>query len=125
LPHPGIPFLLLLRYVASIEGSDHLLGLRLLNSALRSLGVFNERQIRYRLSAFARAPADSEWRRAHPYGWVCHFLGKYFWQGGGDPVHSLRTVSAGPPGNGLGFPFGEWNNCMRHTERAVAEGPQG
>jgi hypothetical protein len=125
LPHPEIPFLLLLPYIASIEGSDHLLGLRLLNSALRSLGVFNERQIRYRLSAFARAPADSEWRRVQPYGWVCHFLGKWLWQGGGNPVYSSRRVPAGPPGNRLGFPFDEWNDCMRHAERAVAEGPQG
>jgi hypothetical protein len=124
LPHPGMPFLLLLPYIASIEGSDHLLGLRLLNSALRSLGVFNERQIRYRLSTFNRVPAVCEWRRVHPHGWVCHFLGKYPWEGGGEMIHSLRQVPTGPPGNWPGFPFDAWNNCMRQAERAVAEGPQ-
>jgi hypothetical protein len=95
LPQPGIPFLLLLPYIASIEGSDHLLGLQLLNSALRSLGVFNERQIRYRLYRFACVPAESAWRRVHNYGWVCHFLGKFSWQGGGKTIHSIRRVPVG------------------------------
>jgi hypothetical protein len=125
LPHPGIPLPLLLPYVASIEGSDHLLGLRLLNSALRSLGVFNERQIRYRLATFNRVPAESEWRRVQPHGWVCDFLGKYSWQGGGRIINSWRQVPAGPPGNWPRFPFDLWNDCMRQAERAVAGGPQG
>jgi hypothetical protein len=124
LPHPGIPFLLLLPYIASIDGSDHLLGLRLLNSALRFLGVFDERQIRYRLSVFNRAPADSEWRRVDPYGWVCHFLGKYLWEVGGRWIHSLRQVPTEPPESWRRFPFDAWNHCMRHAERAVAQGPQ-
>jgi hypothetical protein len=96
LPHPGALLLLLLPYVASIEGSDHRLGLRLLNRALRSLGVFTGRRIRYRLSAFNRAPADSAWRRVRPYGWVCRSKGTRFWQGGGAPVHSLRVPPARP-----------------------------
>jgi hypothetical protein len=124
LPHPGIPFLLLLPYIASIEGSDHLLGLRLLNSALRSLGVFNERQIRYRLSTFNRVPATSEWREVHPHGWVCHFLGKNFWEGGGRMTYSLRQVPTGAPGNTARFPLDEWNDCMGQALRAVAESPQ-
>jgi hypothetical protein len=125
LPHPGVPFLLLLPYIAPIEGSDHLLGLRLLNAALRSLGVFNERQIRYRLSTFARAPAVSEWRWVKPQGWICHFLGKSSWEGGGRSIYSLRQVPTAPQDNWPRFPFDEWNDCMRHAERAVAEGPQG
>jgi len=125
LPHPGIPFLLLLPYVAPIGGSDHLLGLRLLDTALRSLGVFSEHQIRYRLSAFNKAPAICEWRRIEPYGWVCHFLGKYPWEGGGRMIYSLRQVPSGPPGDWPRFPFDEWNDCMRHAERVVAEDPQG
>src|SRR5262249_60760588 len=60
LPHPGIPFLLLVPYVASIEGTDHRLGLRLLNRAPRSLGVVTGRQIRAPLSAFHRAPAKGQ-----------------------------------------------------------------
>jgi hypothetical protein len=116
---------MLLPYIASIEGSDHLLGLGLLNSALRSLGVFNERQIRYVLSTFNQAPAESEWRRVQPYGWVCHFLGKYSWQGGGRIIYSLRQVPAGTPGSWPRFPFDAWNQCMRQAERAMAEGPQG
>jgi hypothetical protein len=125
LPHPGIPFLLLLPYIASIEGSDYLLGLRLLNSALQSLGVFNERQIRYRLSTFNRVPALSEWRRVHPHGWVCHSLGNYSREGGGRVIYSLRQVPTGQPENWPRFPFDAWNDCMRQAERAVAEGPQG
>jgi hypothetical protein len=125
LPHPGIPFLLLLPYIAPLEGSDHLAGLRLLNAALRSLGVFNDRQIRYRLSTFNKVPAVCEWRRVQPYGWVCHFLGKYSWQGGGRTIHSLRHVPSGPPGDWPRFPFDEWNECMRHAERVVAEQAQG
>lgn len=125
LPHPGIPFLLLARYVASIDGTDHLLGLWLLNAALRSLGVFTDRQIRYRLSTFNKVPAASEWRRVEPHGWVCHFRGKYFWQGGGKTIYSLRQVHAGPPDNWPRFPFDEWNECLRQVEEAVAEGEPG
>ena len=130
LPHPGVPFLLLVRYVASIEGSDHPLGLRLLNAALRSLGVFSDRQIQYRLSTFNMVPAESEWRHVPPYGWVCHFLGKYSWQGGGKSISSLRRVPqgppdelpGGPPGDWPRFPFDEWNECLRRVGRAVAGG---
>ncbi len=124
LPHPGIPFLLLLPYIAPIEGSDHFLGLRLLNAALRSLGMFNDRQIRYRLSAFNKVPAVCEWRRVQPYGWVCHFLGKYSWQGGGQTIHSLRDVPSRPARSWPQFPFDEWNDCMHHAARTVAEGAQ-
>src|SRR5262249_1271621 len=95
LPHPGIPFLLLLPYVAPVKGSDHHLGLRLLNSALRTSGVFNKRQIRYRLSTFNRAPADSDWRQVQPYGWVCHCTRAEDWWMRGDRIrmiHSLRQV---------------------------------
>jgi len=120
LLHPGIPFLLLLPYVASIEGSDHILGLQLLDSALRSLGIFSERQIRYRLSTFNRVPAESEWRRVPPYGWICHFLDKYSWQGGGKTIHSLRQPPADPSGNWPQFPFDEWNESMRYATETVA-----
>jgi hypothetical protein len=124
LPHPGVPFLLLVPYVASIEGSDHLLGLRLVNRALRSLGVFTERQIRYRLSAFNRAPAESEWRRVRPYGWVCHSRGLAFHlaslDSGGVPIYSVRV--AGDQRGLPRFPFDEWNDCMRRARRAVVQG---
>lgn len=106
LPHPGVPFLLLVPYVASIEGTDHLLGLRLMNRALRSLGVFTERQIQYRLSAFKRAPAECEWQRVPPYDWVCRPKGTDSWgvarvlsgRPGGKPVYSLRVPPAAPGG---------------------------
>jgi hypothetical protein len=122
LPHPGIPFLLLLPYIASIEASDHRKGLRLLNTALRSLGVFNERQIRYRLSAFNRIPANSEWRRIRPYGWVCYYPGGSAWESGGRTIYSLRQVQI--PSYRDSFPFAVWNSCMRHAKRTVAEDPQ-
>ncbi len=125
LPHPGIPFLLLLPYIASIEGSDHLLGLRLLNAALRSLGVFNERQIRYRLSTFNKVPPGSEWRRVHPHGWVCQFLGTYPSEGGGRMIHSLRHIPARSPGTSPQFPFEAWNECMHQAECTLAEVPRG
>jgi hypothetical protein len=145
LAHPGVPFLLLLPYVAPVAGSDHLLGLRLLSRALRSLGVFTERQVRYRLSAFNRALAKSEWRRVRPYGWVCHSKGVVSLDGGGVPIYSLRVAPAGdPPGlppdvplhpemrkvlaetaaRWPRFPFEEWNDCMRRARRAVARGRQ-
>jgi hypothetical protein len=89
LPHPGVPFLLLVPYVASIEGTDHTLGLRLMNRALRSLGVFTEQQIRYRLSAFNRASAECEWRRVRPFGWVCLSKRTNFWENGGKLIYSL------------------------------------
>jgi hypothetical protein len=142
LPHPGVPFLLLVPYIAPIAGSDHLLGLRLLNRALQSLGVFTERQIRYRLSAFNRVPAKSEWRRVRPYGWVCHAEPVDLLNVGDMQIYSLRVAPAGDP---LGlppdvqvqpemhrllaemaataprFPFDEWNDCMRRTRRGVAQ----
>jgi hypothetical protein len=121
LPHPGIPFLLLLPYVVSIEGSDHLLGLRLLNRALRSLGVFTERQLRYRLSAFNRAQAECEWRRARPYGWVCHSRGVASLVGRGVPIYSIRVA---PAARRPRFPFDEWNDCMRRARRAVGREQQ-
>jgi hypothetical protein len=124
LPHPAIPFLLLLPYIAPIEGSDHLLGLRLLNAALRSLGVFNERQIRYRLSIFNLGPAVSEWQRVQPYGWVCHDSDKYSLRDGARMIFSLRQVPKWPANEWPRFPFDEWNDCMRQAERAVAESPQ-
>jgi hypothetical protein len=147
LPHPGVPFLLLVPYVASIEGTDHLLGLRLLNRALRSLGVFSERQIRYRLSAFNRTPAECEWRRVRPYGWVCHVKGTPYDWNDRHPIYSLRVPPAGPGGlpgvpddielhaesrrlltetaaNRPRFPFDDWNDCMRLARRAVANGPR-
>jgi hypothetical protein len=125
LPHPGIPFLLLLPYIAPVEGSDHLLGLGLLNSALRSLGVFNERQIRYRLSTFDLVPADGEWRQVRPYGWVCYCtLAEDWWMRGDRMIHSLRQVPEEQADDSLGFPFDAWNDCMRHAERVVAEAPQ-
>jgi hypothetical protein len=145
LPHPGVPFLLLVRYVAPIEGTDHVLGLRLLNRALRDLGLFTERQIRYRLSAFNRAPAESEWRRIRPYGWVCHSKGGDSLDGGGVPIYSFRVAPSGDPlglppdvqphpemlkllaetaAKGPRFPFDEWNDCMRRARRAVARGQQ-
>jgi hypothetical protein len=140
-----VPFLLLAPYVAPIAGTDHLLGLRQLNRALQSLGVFTERQIRYRLSAFNRAPTRSEWRRVRPYGWVCHSEPvdlPHLWD---VQIYSLRVAPAEDP---LGlpadvevhpemfqlmadaaarsprFPFDEWNDCMRRARRALANGPQ-
>jgi hypothetical protein len=117
--HPGIPLLLLLPYVASIVGTDHALGLGLLNKALRSLGLFTEQQIRYRLSTFNRSPAATEWRCVHPYGWVCNTLGKNSLEGGGRRIYSLRQPPRSPSGNCPQFPFAEWNECMRHAERVV------
>lgn len=152
LPHPGVPFLLLVPYIAPIEGTDHVLGLRLLNRALRSLGVFTDRQIRYRLSVFNRAPAEYEWRRSRRYGWVCRprdtdsrgraraLLARL----SDRPIYSLRVPPAGDRSDLLAdeevhpemrrlltemdanqprFPFEEWNECLRLARRAVANGP--
>jgi hypothetical protein len=114
LPHPGVPFLLLLPFIASVEGTDHRLGLRLLHAALRSLGVFSGHQMRYRLSASARSPMRGEWRQVGNYGWVCQPPGGRFCVG-----DSVRFAS------NLHFPFAAWNDCMRQAEREVAASPQG
>jgi hypothetical protein len=107
--------------------------------------VFTERQIRYRLSAFNRAPTECEWRRVRPYGWVCHSEGRASLDGGGVPIYSVRVAPAGdqlglPPdvqvhpemlkvlaetaARRTRFPFDEWNDCMRRAWRAVARGRQ-
>jgi hypothetical protein len=143
LPHPGVPFLLLIPYVASIRGSDHLRGLRLLNRALGSLGVFNERQIQYRLSTFNQARSQYEWRQVQPYGWVCHSEDSRS-RGLGEPIYTIRQAPAGDPlGLRAGaelhpeilrlltesaatrprFPFDEGKDCMRRARRAVGEEP--
>ena len=124
LPHPGIPFLLLLPYIASIEGSDHLLGLKLLQTALRSLGLFSERQIQYRLCTYNKVPAISQWQRVPDYGWVCQFKGSYSWKTGLKNIHSLRNVPKTRSPNWPEFPFKLWSECMLYAERVVSESPQ-
>jgi hypothetical protein len=126
LPHPGVPFLLLLPYIAPVEGTDHLLGLQLLNSALQSLRVFDKRQIQYRLSAFKPTPAVSEWRQIDRFGWVCHYSPSEDWmERGHRMIYSLRQVPAKKQRRDWPrFPFDAWNDCMRHAEQVVAESPQ-
>lgn len=113
----------------------------MLNAALRSLGVFNDRQIRFRLSQYQPVPAECDWRQVESFGWVCHFLGKFFFQGGGKCIHSMRCGQYEPPiplpeplpqTSGPEFPFAEWNECVESMTRelgspavalAVAEPP--
>jgi hypothetical protein len=116
LPHPGIPMLLLNRFTPICVGDDVDVIHPLLESAWRSLGVFDERQIGRQVDRYDRRQARFIWRQYDETGWAL----EQDEEARGSPVFYLYTLRSA---DNASFPFREWNRMVdqarRTCERAV------
>jgi hypothetical protein len=117
LPHPGVPYLLMLPFVVSLDPADHAVTFPLAAAALRSLGLFSER----RIGGMARGRpfhlTGAAWDRTPQEGWVVHPPGL-----DGDwldrLVRGLPTVHSGRQAGDGRFPFADWNRFVAAADRA-------
>jgi hypothetical protein len=111
LPHPGLPLLLLNRFAPICLDDDVDVIFPLLESAWRSLGVLDEREINRYVELYDRRQARFTWQHHEGIGWTIE-QDEEGLESSGFELYTLRSAENDS------FPFAAWNRMVEEARRA-------